>query len=49
MIHIVTHVVAWMVGVCAGFLFAAWLLLDPVTVHAGEPKYQNVRDLLEGS
>ncbi len=34
---VVTHFAAWLIGVCAGFSLAAWLLIDPV--HAGEPKY----------
>ena len=38
---VVTHLAAWLVGVCSGFALAAWLLLEPV--RAGEAKY-HLRD-----
>lgn len=38
---LVTHLAAWLIGVCSGFALAAWLLIEPV--RAGETKY-HLRD-----
>lgn len=40
----ITHLAAWLVGVCSGFALAAWLLIEPA--HAGEPKY-HLRDFAQ--